>query len=139
VAASIRLTNDGKASRAPTDEFDAIVTVKVDQGWHIYANPTGVAELVPTTLKLASGPVAPASLVRVSYPKGEAKVLGAVGTEKVTLYEGTVEFTARLRLSDQAKPGTVHVTLQLEYQACNDRVCQAPAHLELPLDVPVGQ
>ena len=75
----------------------------------------------------------------MSYPAGDAKVLGSVGTEKVALYEGKVEFTARLKISEQAKPGAVAVPLKLSYQACNDRVCQAPAQLEIPLTVTVGQ
>ena len=69
----------------------------------------------------------------------KAKVLGSPGTEKVALYEGTVEFVARLRLADGAKAGTVNVTLILSYQACNDRLCQAPAKLEVPLTVMIGK
>ena len=78
-------------------------------------------------------------LLKVSYPAGESKVLGSLGTEKVALYEGKVEFTARLKLADDAKAGTVKVSLKLSYQACNDRLCQAPAKLEVPLTVTIGK
>ena len=75
----------------------------------------------------------------MTYPAGESKVLGSLGTEKVALYEGKVEFTARLRLADDAKPGAVKVSFKLSYQACNDRLCQAPAKLEIPLNVTIGK
>ena len=139
VTAVARLSEGNPAMLAPGHEFDAIVTAKIQNGWHIYANPAGLAEMIPTTLGLNSQTPQAISLVKVSYPAGEAKVLSSVGTEKVALYEGKVEFTARLKISEQAKPGAVAVPLKLSYQACNDRVCQAPAQLEISLTVTVGQ
>ncbi len=78
-------------------------------------------------------------MLRVSYPAGELKVLGSLGTEKVGLYEGKVEFTARLKLADDAGAGPVEVRLMLTYQACNDQLCQAPAKLSIPLTVIIGK
>ena len=82
----------------------------------------------PTTLGLDSKVQPTVSLLKVFYPAGDAKVLGSLGNEKVALYEGKVEFTARLKMAEQAKAGTVDVPLKLIYQACNDRLCQAPAN-----------
>ena len=65
----------------------------------------------------------------MNYPPGQAKVLGSVSKEKVLLYEGEVEITARVRPTGNA------LILQVDYQACNDRVCLAPATLEIPLSV----
>ena len=50
----------------------------------------------------------------------------------------------RLRLAgvyaySDAKAGTVKISLKLRYQACNDRLCQAPAALEVPLAVTIGK
>jgi DsbC/DsbD-like thiol-disulfide interchange protein len=139
VSAAARLADGNPASLATGREFDAIITVKIENGWHIYANPAGLAEMKPTTLGLDSRAQQVISLVKVSYPAGDAKVLGSVGTEKVALYEGKVEFTARLKVSEQAKSGAVRVPLKLSYQACNDRVCQAPAQLEISLTVTIAQ
>ena len=113
--------------------------MKIEDGWHIYANPTGLPEMQPTALRQGSQAEQAIRLLKVSYPAGESKVLGSLGTEKVALYEGTVEFVAQLRLADDAKAGTVNVSLNLSYQACNDRLCQAPATLELPLTVTIGK
>jgi uncharacterized protein YyaL (SSP411 family) len=123
----------------PGREFHAIVTVTIQGGWHIYANPTGIAELKPTTLQLDPASERSATLVSVQYPPGVAKVLGSIGTEKVALYEGNLELTARIRLAEGAKAGSIPLKLKLSYQACNDRLCLAPATLEVPLDVTIAR
>ncbi|MGP0065263.1 MAG: DUF255 domain-containing protein [Isosphaeraceae bacterium] len=124
---------------APGGAFDATVSVTIREGWHIYANPTGALELKPTTLKLDPASERSASLVDVQYPAGEAQVLGSIGTEKVPLYEGKVAIAVRLRLAADARPGSIRLKLGLSYQACNDRLCLAPATLEIPVDITVGR
>jgi uncharacterized protein YyaL (SSP411 family) len=135
VTASVRLAG----AIAPGGEFDAVVSVAIQQGWHLYANPTGVAELKPTTLRLDRASERSATLVHVKYPRGATKVLGSLGREKVALYEGKVELIARIRLVEDVKPGTIPMRLTMSYQACNDRLCLAPASLEIPLDVSVAR
>jgi hypothetical protein len=78
-------------------------------------------------------------MVKVTYPAGEPKVLESTGTEKIPLYEGKVPLTVRLRIARDARPGTTVVKLRLSYQACDDRLCLAPATLEIPLEIPVGR
>ena len=90
-----------KAEVAPGREFDVVVTLSIKEGWHLYANPVGDENLIPTTLSLA--PDQPATLVKVTYPPGEEKALASSGPEKVALYEGSVELTARVRLDPDAK------------------------------------
>jgi uncharacterized protein YyaL (SSP411 family) len=137
VTASARLTGEPGTVVAPGQEFEAIVSLTIQKGWHIHANPTSVPELKPTTLQLAPSSGRSATLIKVAYPAGEAKVLGSLGTEKVALYEGNIEFSARLRLAEDTGPGSIALNLRLSYQACNDRLCLAPAHLEVPLNVSV--
>ena len=139
VAASARLADEKATSLAPGSEFDVVVTVTILNGWHIYGNPTGVPELKPTTLSLLPHPDKSVTLVKVSYPIGDAKILGSLGTEHVALYEHKVEFRARLKLSEDAKPSPVPVKFLLSYQSCNDRLCLAPAKMEVPLIVSDGQ
>ncbi len=124
---------------APGGELDVEVSLTIQDGWHLYANPTGVPELKPTTLTIDRTSEPMATLVKVTYPAGEAKVLESTGTEKVSLYEGKVPLTVRIRLASDAKPGMIRVNLQLSYQACNDRLCLAPARLEIPLEISVAR
>jgi len=109
----------------PDRESELRVKLKIKPGWHIYANPTGSELLKPTSIQLKPGQAA--KLIRVEYPGGEAKVLGSVAKERVLLYEGSVEITAKVRADRDS------LILRLEYQACNDQVCLAPATLDIPV------
>ncbi|MFO0891021.1 MAG: DUF255 domain-containing protein [Isosphaeraceae bacterium] len=120
---------------APGQVVEALVALEVKKGWHIYANPTGVEILKPTTLELEGGP--PATDLKVTYPKGQAKVLGSLGQEKVSLYEGKVEIPVRLTLAKHSKPGKLALRFRLKYQACDDKVCLAPASLTIPLELDI--
>jgi uncharacterized protein YyaL (SSP411 family) len=138
VAGAARLVERTPAEIAPGGEFEAVVAISIGDGWHIYANPSGVPEMKPTTLVLDARDSRGVSLLKVTYPAGERKVLGSLGNETVALYEGKVEFTARLKLAPDAKPGAIEIPLKLSYQACNERLCQAPAELEVSLRVAVS-
>jgi len=120
-----------KADVALGREFDVVVSLSIKDGWHLYANPVGEENLIPTTLSLA--PDQPATLVDVTYPPGEEKVLASGGPEKVALYEGTVELTARVRLDPGARTIPDALRLVVRHQACNDRACLPPASLTVPL------
>ncbi len=135
VSAAVRLAGDPAAAIAPGTEFDATVTLEIQPGWHLYANPAGLPELNPTTLQLDPAAAKAVSLLKVSYPEGKAQVVEATGPNKVYVYEGKVELMVRLRLADEARPASVSVPLILSYQACNDRLCQAPAKLRVALTV----
>jgi uncharacterized protein YyaL (SSP411 family) len=112
-----------------TFEVDLILSIK--ENYHIYANPAGSDDVIPTVITLAQG--SGASLVEVRYPTGESKVLAANGPGKVTVYEKKATATARIRLSPEARPGRSTITLKIRYQACDDRACLAPASLDLPV------
>jgi len=135
VTGSARPAGDPTTPIAPGKEFDATVTVTIQKGWHIYANPTGLAEMNPTTLQLDPAAGKTVSLVKVSYPEGKAQAVEPAGPDKVYVYEGKIELTVRLRPADETKAGSLSVPLTLSYQACNDRLCQAPAKLRIPLTV----
>ncbi len=103
VGASARVAE--QSAIAAGKDVEAVVTVTIASGWHLYANPAGAAELKPTTIGLDPSSTGSATLVEVKYPAGESKVLASTGTEKVALYEGKVQFTARIRLAESIKPG----------------------------------
>jgi uncharacterized protein YyaL (SSP411 family) len=133
VTASARL-KDGKQP-VPGQSLRAVVSLAIKDSWHIYANPTGVDILKPTTLVLDANQ--PARDLKVSYPAGAAKVLGSLGKEKVSLYEGKVELPLSVALGREIPTGKVKVLLKLRFQACNDKVCLAPASLTIPLELDV--
>ncbi len=137
VTATVRRVGRAETKVAPGAEFDAAVTVIIEPGWHLYANPASAPELKATTLGLDQSSSGSAKLLEVKYPTGEAKALASTGPEKVGLYEGQVEINARIRLVAEAKSGPLRLTFKLSYQACNDKLCLAPASLEIPLNIEV--
>jgi DsbC/DsbD-like thiol-disulfide interchange protein len=134
VTAKARLA-DGQLP-VPGGVVHAVVSLEIKSGWHLYANPTGLEILKPTTLALE--PDQPAGRLAVSYPKGEAKVLGSIGKEKIALYEDKIEIPIRLTLSRLVKPGSLRINLKLDYQACDENVCLAPASLVIPVEITIN-
>jgi uncharacterized protein len=120
---------------APGEEFDVEVTLTIKDRYHLYANPAGSDEAIPTVISLApdSGP----TLVEVRYPPGESKALDAGGLGMVSIYEKKAVATARLKLPTDARAGTTTVKFRVRYQACDDRACLAPANLDVPLTIEV--
>jgi uncharacterized protein len=118
-------------------ELDVIVTLVVKDGWHIYANPTGAAFLIPTTVTLTAG--GPATLAAVRYPPGTATLATPGSPDTASVYEGKVMLTARIRLDAQARPGPLALSFKVGYQACNDRACLAPASLTVPLALTIAR
>jgi uncharacterized protein YyaL (SSP411 family) len=109
----------------PGRELKIRVKVVIRPGWHIQANPSGSELLKPTMLTLMPGESA--TLSKVEYPAGQAKILSAVAKEKILLYEGEVEIAANVKFEGAAP------TVRLEFQPCNDRACLAPAELDIPI------
>jgi DsbC/DsbD-like thiol-disulfide interchange protein len=120
---------------APGKSFEVRLRLKIQPRFHLYANPTGSENLRPTTVELAANP--DLTLDSISYPKGEGKVLESLGPERVNLYEKEVEILVRLKAKPNAKPGKGLATLKVRYQACDDRMCLAPAtrSVEIPVEL----
>jgi hypothetical protein len=137
VTAKIVEGTGSPGERAPGAEFEVRIKLAINPGWHIYANPTGVAELNPTRLEVHPQSRNVVMMRTVVYPRGVQKILASSGKEKVALYEGEVEIVARCVLSADAEAGQASVKYLLSYQACNDQLCQAPARLEIPLGITV--
>ena len=99
VTATARLADEQQPGRR---SVEAIVILDIKAGWHLYANPTGVEILKPTTLALE--PDQPAGRLEVNYPgasqgpglarQGEGRALRRQGRDPV-----------RFTLSRTIKPG----------------------------------
>jgi uncharacterized protein YyaL (SSP411 family) len=120
---------------APGGEFSVNLTLAIKGKYHLYANPAGSEDVIPTVIDLAPTPLA--TLTSVMYPLGVTKVLESSGPLPVALYEGKVTATARVKLAADAKAGPLTIRLRVRYQACDDRACLAPATLDLPVKVEV--
>jgi uncharacterized protein YyaL (SSP411 family) len=102
------------------------VTLNVEKGWHIYANPVGNPdqESAATTVTI-TGKTKPKD-VKVDYPKGKLVKDMLVGNYIV--YEGEVVIKAVVERA-QGDTGPLEVSVKL--QACNESTCLLPATIKL--------
>ncbi|HWE38600.1 MAG TPA: protein-disulfide reductase DsbD domain-containing protein, partial [Isosphaeraceae bacterium] len=114
--------------------WQATLSLTIKEGWHIYANPTGVEGIAPTQV---IGDEPALKVLKVEYPPGVPKLLSSSGKEKVAVYEGKV--SVLVWLTDTRGPGATS-QLTVRIQACNDRACLAPASIPVKvwLPVPIG-
>jgi uncharacterized protein YyaL (SSP411 family) len=109
--------------RASQEGSDLIVTIKVDTGYHINANPASEPLLVPTQLLLDGHPE-----VKVDFP--QARTFKApFAPEGIDVYEGRITLKTQLpKMRTSSRPRA-----SLRIQACNDEVCLAPANIAVPV------
>ncbi len=107
---------------------DVTITLTIQKGWHIYANPTGVAAIPPSRLTLEPGQGM--KLLSVDFPPGVPTLLDSSGKEKVSVYADTVVFKVRVGPDPAAKkPPAAPLKFRLRCQACDERACLAPADM----------
>jgi hypothetical protein len=102
---------------------DLVVTVEIDPGYHINANPASDPDLIPTQLMLDGQ-----RDLAVEYPA--AHVFKApFAPQGIAVYEDRITLRAHLPQGAAGLPSTA----RLRVQACNDQSCLAPATLAVPI------
>lgn len=101
------------------------VTLTIDKGWHIYANPVGQDGLAGSATAVKVTAKEP-PVVKVTYPPGKLVKDKDVGDYKV--YEDTVAIKATVQRTAGDK-GPLGV--EVKFQACNDKSCLLPATIKL--------
>jgi uncharacterized protein YyaL (SSP411 family) len=102
------------------------VTMIIEPGWHIYANPVGQEDLESVQTKITVSAKAKLDDVKVEYPEGKViqdKVLG-----KYKVYEDKVEIKATVKRKGGDK-SPLEVTAK--FQSCNDKQCLLPATVKI--------
>jgi hypothetical protein len=114
-----------KAVNRESDGKDRIVvTVEIDAGFHINANPATYSYLIPTTLKVTNQPP-----LRVVYPP-PVRFKPKFVDDMLDVYSGTVRITAEFPPGLLAR--TPYLFGSVTAQACTDEICLPPAELPLP-------
>jgi DsbC/DsbD-like thiol-disulfide interchange protein len=105
-----------------------IISLAVERGWHIYANPAGPEELRDAQTSIAL--IGPSSMriESVGYPQGIEKRNEIVGTYRV--YQGEVSIPVTLRPTSESDDVP---RLVVRFQACSDRACLPLAEMQVPL------
>jgi len=110
-----------KRSDGEEDEF--AVTLRIDDGFHINANPASLPYLIPTSLAFEG--ITP---LRIAYPVA-SRFKPNFTNEPLDVYEGTIVITAFLPKDALRQVPAFGASVTV--QACTDTICLAPA--ELPI------
>jgi uncharacterized protein len=102
-------------------EDELAVTLRIDDGFHINANPASLPYLIPTSLAFAG--VTP---LRIAYPAA-SRFKPNFTDEPLDVYQGTVVITAFLPKG--ALDRTPALGASVTVQACTDAICLPPAAL----------
>ena len=113
------------AFRERRGDHDAVViTLTIDPGYHINANPASFDYLVPTTIDVA----APGTEVVYPQPK---KFKPKFVADAIDVYEGSV--VATIDFPKGTSSAEFVGAVAVEFQACNVQTCLLPAKVSLPL------
>jgi uncharacterized protein YyaL (SSP411 family) len=97
------------------------VTLIVDKGWHIYANPPGLEDLIPVQTTVSVRAKNKLDEVKIEYPEGTVMPDSVLG--KYRIYENKVSLKAMIR---RAPGANEPLEVTVKFQACSDR-CLLPA------------
>ncbi len=100
-----------------------ILTVSVDAGYHINANPPSAPYLVATELLIEGYPG-----VKVDYPPSKT-FKARFAPKGIAVYDGSITLKARL----PQKTSNSIPAINLRVQACSESLCLAPALIKVPL------
>ncbi len=111
------------------------IEVTVADNWHINANPSNPTFLIPTEVKITSPQKI--KLKRVRYPKHELlKMEGQ--DEEAHVYSGKVMIYALLEIDEAEAAEKGEVTVEVRFQACNEKTCEAPDTIKLSGKLPIA-
>jgi DsbC/DsbD-like thiol-disulfide interchange protein len=102
------------------------LTMAIDKGWHVYANPIGNEDLESAQTKITIAGIEK-SKFRIEYPKGKLVRDKLVGDYNV--YDNEAVVTVHVDWPKDAVPTPLEISIKL--QACNDKSCLLPATIKV--------
>lgn len=149
-AVAPEVTVSAKAARdqvAPASDLPVAIVFDMQPGWHIWPErnnyPTDHARFEDaqyTSIEVRVDP--PAAMTAhpgfIQWPPvhGYQADLGA-GPAEYASHDGRAIAYLPVTVADDATPGTVEITLRIDYQACNDRTCLQPETVERTITVQI--
>lgn len=120
----------GSVEISDDDSHEVNVTITVEPGYHINANPASFPYLKATTLDVP--PIDGVSVDSITYPKALQKKF-AFAEGPLAVYEGTVEIKVKLKTAKNQPSKERSLPATLRIQACDDQVCYPPGKLQLSI------
>jgi DsbC/DsbD-like thiol-disulfide interchange protein len=129
----VKLSADGVH---PDSIVVAALVVKIRKGWHINSAKPADENMIATSVEASPGHGIDVAGIR--YPEGVSKRFG-FSDVPLDVYEGSVIVYVKLHVRPGVSPGTLRLPVDITFQACNDRICVAPATLRVDIPVRVVQ
>ena len=125
------------ARLAPGGAGSARLYVAIAAGWHINGNPASPDYMIATTVEVPPAGDLSAGAPRYPAPK-TLKV--AFDESEIAAYDGEIEIELPLLAAAGAATGERRLEGTLQFQACNDQLCLAPATVRftIPLTIAAG-
>jgi Thiol:disulfide interchange protein DsbD, N-terminal len=111
-----------------------VLTLTVQNGYHIQAHSVRDEYLVPTTIEARGGQYI--ALEEQTFP--HSKILRLEGSDDpLDIYDGTVEVRLVLKVGEKIRKGRNTLIATLYYQACSMKSCLAPRTLDFVIPIEV--
>jgi DsbC/DsbD-like thiol-disulfide interchange protein len=126
-------------AQKPGGEFSALVTAKIEEGWHLYSTEEAAGGPRPTIITVPKDQ--PFEIAGdIDSPLAKTALDENFGV-KTDYYEGSATFTVPVRVAAQAVAGRQKLLVEVRYQSCSKELCLPPktAKLELAVDVQSAQ
>jgi len=124
-------------ARAPGDKLTALVTAKLEEGWHVYAPQELPDGPRPLRIDLVAGGPAETAGAMVS-PEPEREFDDAF-SQVTAYYKEAATFRVPLAIKTQAKPGAGSIGFDIAFQACDGRMCLPGRTVRLTAPVVVAR
>jgi hypothetical protein len=111
---------------------DAVIELKIADGYHINANPASDKNLIPTTVEITAANDITAE--KPTYPQALIKKF-SFSDKQLAVYEK--QATIKVKVRATAK-GEKIINGTLRYQACDDEVCYPPTKMDLMMSASVN-
>jgi hypothetical protein len=112
---------------------DAVIELKIADGYHINANPASEKNLIPTTVEIASANGITAE--KPVYPQALVKKF-SFSDKELAVYEKQAAIKVKVKASGAKGEKIINGTLR--YQACDDEVCYPPTKMDLMMSASVN-
>lgn len=124
-ARHVKVDVSAPATVHPGESFAVRITLHVDEGWHVNANPASDPALIPTSADVRSD--TSITISSIEYPDA-AMLRATYAPAPIRVYEGDIEILVYATLDDAVTPRTsVSLRTLTRFQACDEGRCLKPA------------
>jgi len=113
---------------------DTTLNLKIQNGYHVNANPPSFPYLKATELEIPSS--AGISVGFISYPTPITRKF-SFAEGPLAVYEGETTLKVRMKADKSAVPGTHNLAGKLRVQACDEQVCYPPGTIDVAIPVTI--